>query len=191
MVFCCNFIFHKSKSFYVDRFYINKKSKLSILWYNTRSSYVYTISHFLSSLGNHVYLLLIPLNLFLQPHKFLFPSLSYTKYRYHVYYSVPCFFHICMYPENCVVSVFGDFTSHFCGCVYFIVCTNCGLLTLSSLAEHKLFTNTSCYAQPSTYGILYSFLYSILYSHTFIDGSWVKVLLDCCLELQLYRKLRS
>ena len=125
-------------------------------------------------------------NLFLQPHKFLFPSLSYTKYRCHMYCSIPCFFHISVYPENRVISVFGDFTYHFCGRVYFIVCTNHGLLTHSSLAEHRLFTNTSCYSQPATYGILYS--------HIFIDGSQfysVKLLLDCCLELQLYRKLRS
>lgn len=47
MVFWGNFIFHKS--FYIDRFYIKNDS---ILWYNTRNSYVYTISHFLSSLGN-------------------------------------------------------------------------------------------------------------------------------------------
>ena len=103
-----------------------------------------------------------------------------------MYCSIPCFFHISVYPENCVILVFGDFTYHFCGRVYFIVCTNHGLLTHSSLAEHRLFTNTSCYSQPATYGILYS--------HIFIDGSQfysVKLLLDCCLELQLYRKLRS
>lgn len=66
-----------------------------------------------------IYLLLIPLNLFLQPHKFLFLSLSYTKYRYHVYCSIPCFFHICIYPENCVVSVFGDLLT-----IFVAVCTS-------------------------------------------------------------------
>ena len=121
--------------------------------------------------------------LFLQSYKFTFLSLSSAKNRHHIYCSVTGFFSLnCLLRKSCHI---GTWRFHSSSWLCVLHCRHKLWFTHTSLVERKLFTNISCYSQATFY------LCHFTLPHTFVDEGGVTLLLDCCLGLWLYRKLRS